>query len=85
MKLKFVVELIEKSARCHAGANAKQGTTQRYKYRKVRGAVHKLALPFVNDMCQEIVVLSAPGEIVASFWALSSCGHTAFAPLVQVP
>ena len=56
MKLKFVVELVEKSARCRAGANAKQGTTQRYKYRKVRGAVHKL-LPFVNDMCQEIVVL----------------------------
>ena len=55
-----------------------------YKYRKVRGAVHKL-MPFVNDMCQEIVVLSAPGEILASFWALSSCGHTAFAPLVQVP
>ena len=86
MKLKFVVELVEKNVRCRAGANAKQCTTQRYKYHKVRGAVQCTSCCRSSmTMCQEIVVLLAPGEIVASFWALSSCGRRAFAPLVQVP
>ena len=69
---------------CACRTGAKQCTTQRCKCRKAGVLCTSCChVPCVNDMCQEIVVLQAPVEIVTPFCALISCGRRAFAPLVQ--